>query len=147
MREYAAVEGWVEYIPEFDGNREDFENGLTDEPITLEIKPMTVREAQRQSGDVRARPGQGGSIRTNVVEVQQKRFLSHVRNVKNLKSGGKPVTTAEELLDTGLSALVGEIEAAITDISRLSEGDIKNCRLRSTGTHEASGGTATDATR
>ncbi len=126
MREYKAVGDWVEYVPEFDDNREDRE------PITLEIKPMSVREVQRQSGNVRAKPGHGG-IRTNAVEIRQETFLSHVRNVKNLKVGGKMIETAEDLLETGLNALVGEIEDAITNISRLSEGDVKNFKSRSAG--------------
>jgi hypothetical protein len=141
-REYAAVTGdWIVYVPEFDGNRDALEDGTDLEPITLEIKPMTVRENQRQSGDVRAKPGHSG-IKTNTVEIQQKRFLTHVRNIQNLKVGGRLVTTAEELLETGLSGLVTEVEAAITDISRLDEGDVKNCRSRSVGTGKPSDGTA-----
>jgi hypothetical protein len=126
MREYAAVGDWMVYVPEFDDNREDRE------PITVEIKPMTVREVQRMSGNVRAKPGHGG-VRTNAAEIRQETFLGHVRNVKNLKVGGKMIETAEDLLGTGLNALVGEIEDAITNISRLSEGDIKNFGSQSAG--------------
>lgn len=126
MREYAAVGDWVEFVPEFDDNRED------DEPITVEIKPMSVREVQRQAGNVRAKPGHGG-IRTNAAKIRQETFAGHVRNVRNLRVGGHDITTAEDLLETGLNALVAEIEDAITDISKLSEGDVKNFARRSAG--------------
>ncbi len=138
MKEYPAAEGWVTYVPEFDDNRE------SDDPITVEIKPMTVRESMRKSGNVTAKNTSGG-IRTNAVDIRQETFCGHVRNVRNLRVGGKDIATAEDLLGTGLGALVGEIEDAITNVSRLSEGDVKNFGSRSGGSG-AEAGTAGTAT-
>jgi hypothetical protein len=140
MKDYAAVEGWVTYVPEFDDNREDLD------PITAEIKPLTVREAQRRGGNVTAKNTRDG-IRTNAVDIRQQTFCGHVRNICHLRVGGKDITTPEELLDTGLNALVEELDAAITDASRLSEGDLKNCKLRSDGSVGRVAGTAGSAAK
>lgn len=139
MREYPAAEGWVTYVPEFDENRE------SDDPITVEIKPMTVRETMRRSGNVTAKTTSGG-IRTNAVDIRQDTFCGHVRNVRNLRVGGSDIATADDLLGTGLGALVGEIEDAITNVSKLSEGDVKNFKSRSGGSGGKADGTAGTAT-
>ena len=134
-KDYAAVEGWIIFIPEFDDNRDD------PDPITAEIKPMTVREAQRRGGNVTAKNTRDG-IRTNAVDIRQQTFCGHVRNICHLRVGGKDITTPEELLDTGLNALVDELDATITDASRLSEGDLKNCKVQSDGLVGRTAGTA-----
>lgn len=141
-KNYATTAGeWVEYVPEFDENRED------DDPITVEIQPMTVREAQRRSGNVKAKPMSGGGIRTNSTEIRQETFCTHVRNIRNLMVAGEPVTTAEQLLGTGLGELVAEIEDAIVNISRLDEGDAKNFASRSDGSSAKNTGTVRTATK
>lgn len=139
MKEYPEVEGWVTYVPEFDGNRED------EEPITAEIRPLTVRESMRRSGNVTARQVKGGGVLTNTADIQRETFCAHVRNIRNLRSGGRPVTTPEELLDTQLHGLVNEIQQAYTDASTLSEGDIKNFKSRS-ASGSRTDGTAGSAT-
>jgi len=127
MKEYAKIEGWTTYVPEFDGNRDD------DEPVTVEIRPMTVREAQRRSGRVTARRAKSGGFQTNAVEVTQDIFKACIRNITNLRVGGKPVTTADELLETNLHGLVDELNEAITNVSMLNEGDVKNFKSQSGG--------------
>lgn len=131
---------WVVYVPEFADNRDD------DDPVTVEIKPMSVRETQRRSGNVRAKPGTSG-VKTNAMEIRQETFLAHVRNIHGLTVGGEQIVTAEQLLGTGLSDLVAEIEDALTNISRLDEGAEKNFARRSAGsTGTGNSGTAPNAT-
>jgi hypothetical protein len=139
MKEYPDIEGWVTYVPEFDENRED------DEPITSEIRPLTVRESMRRSGNVTARQTKGGGVATNSADIQRETFVAHVRNIRNLGVGGKAITTPEALLDTQLHGLVTEIQQALTDASRLAEGDVKNFKSRS-AEGSSTAGTAPTAT-
>lgn len=127
---------WITYIPECNGNREDRD------PITVEILPLTVREARNQSRGIAAKRVKGGGFKTNQAEISERTFLSHVRNIQNLTEEGKPITTAEELLDTYCIELTNEIEEAMSDISMLDEGDIKNFKSRSDGFLERIHGTA-----
>jgi len=139
MKNFTTTEEWVTYIPEFDGNRED------QNPITCEIRPLTVRESKQIAGGVTARRAKGGGFQTNQAALSLKTFENHVRNIQNLTVNGQPVMTVEELLATPLNELAGEIEAAVNDISVLDEGDIKNFVRRSDGSFERKGGTATTA--
>jgi hypothetical protein len=127
MKEYNAMDGWVTYIPEFEGNREEAN------PITVEIKPLTVREARKAAGNITAKRAKGGAFRTNQAEQSLATFRNHVRNIKNLKYNGQSITTPDELLDTPLNQLADEIDAAISDASILDEGDVKNFELQSDG--------------
>jgi hypothetical protein len=141
MKEYTIIDGWVTYMPEFDGNRDD------PEPITVEILPMTVREAKTNASKITAERVKGfrNRIRTNQAEISTETFRRHVRNVRNLTFNGTAVTTADELLDTNLVELVSEIEDVINDFSILNEGDVKNFRSQSAGSRERTPGTATTA--
>ena len=141
MKDYSQDDGWVTYVPEYDGNRDD-----TD-PVTVEVKPLTVREARNAMKNLSAERVKGfrNRFKTNQAEVSEKTFVRHVRNITNLRMNGKPVTTAEELLDTELIDLVDEIEAAISDISILSGGEVKNFRPQSGGSADRADGTATSA--
>lgn len=130
---------WITYIPEWDGNRD------TKNPVTVEILPLTVRETKRISKNIEARRVKGGGFKTNQADISERTFLSHLRNITHLKENGKPITNAEELLDSYFIDLANEIEEAISDISILDEGDIKNFESRSDGFLERKHGTATTA--
>jgi len=140
MKEYKFSDGWVIYVPEFDGNRDE------QEPITVEIKALMVKEAQQRTGKVTAKRVRGGGFQTDTAKITQKQFTAHVKNITNLTVNGTPVTTGEELLNTPLHELVDEINEAISDISMLNEGDIKNFGRRSDGFLERVHGTATNVT-
>lgn len=141
MKDYTVNDSWTTFVPEFDGNRED------DDPITVEIKPLTVRETRKNASKITAERVKGyrNKVRTNQAEISTETLIRHVRNIKNLRFNGKQVTTGEELLDTGLMELAGEIEDAINDASILSEGDIKNLRPQSVGATAPGAGPATTA--
>lgn len=49
-------------------------------------------------------------------------FETHVRNVRNMTSGNKPITTGEQLLDLEDDNLAAEITSALTDRSTLEAG-------------------------
>jgi len=137
------MEGWITYIPEYEGNRDKTE----DKQITVDILPLTVREARRVSSGITAKRSKGGGFRTNQAELSMNTLENHVKNIQNLSFKGKPVTTVEELLDTTYIELADEIEAAISDASQLSEGDIKNFRSQSTGAKEKISGAAVNVTK
>lgn len=139
-RDYSYIDDWVTYVPECDGNRNE------KDPITVEIRPLTVREAQRRAKNVIARRAKGGGIQSDTIDINQKTFVAHVRNIQNLSANGQPITTADELLDTPLNTLVAEIDEAMTEISTLNEGDIKKYERRPDGYLERKPGTATNAT-
>ena len=127
MKDYATIEDWVTYVPEYDGNRQD------ENPVTVEIKPLTVRETRNVAKTVAARRGKGGGIMTDSAEKNTQIIRTHARNIRNLTVAGTPITTIEELEETKLTALYAEIEEALNDISVLTEGDIKNFRTQSDG--------------
>ena len=139
-KDYTFKDGRITYVPEFDGNRDD------KNPITVDILPLTVGEAQKRSGNVTAKRVKGGGFQTNSAKINQKTFAAHVGNITNLTVNGKPVTTGEELFDTMLHDLVDEINEAMTEMSMLNEGDIKNFELQSDGSLEKIPGTAPNAT-
>jgi len=132
---------WITYVPEYDGNRDRPE----DKRITVEILPLTVREVRRISGGITAKRAKGGGFKTNQGEISLKTFENHARDIRNLDYEGKQITTVEELLDTTYIELADEIEAAISDVSILNEGDIKNFRSQSGGSPVKNPGTATNA--
>ena len=140
-KNYSVSDGSITYVPEFDGNRDD------KDPITVEIRPQTVREAQQRSGSISARRVKGGGFQTSAVKINQETFKAHVQNIKNLSFNGTPVTTAEELLNTPLHDFVDELNEAISDISMLNEGDVKNFKSRSDGYLDRKPGTANDAAK
>ena len=132
---------WITYVPEFDGNRDRQE----DKQITVEILPLTVREARRLSGGITAKRAKGGGFRTNQAEQSLKTLENHIRNIKNLDYRGETVTSVDDLLDTTYIELADEIEAAINDTSQLDEGDVKNFKSQSGGPQRKTIGTATTA--
>jgi len=135
------MDEWITYVPDYDGNRDRPDR----QQITEEIKPLTVREARRITGGITAKRAKGGGFRTNQAELSLQTLQNHARNISNLSFKGKPVTTVEELLDTTYVGLCDEIEAAISEVSILSEGEIKNFRSQSAGSPVKPGGTATNA--
>ena len=139
MKDYSRNDDWIKYVPECEGNREE------KNPITVEILPLTVREARRQSREIVAKRVKGGGFKTNQGEISERTFLSHVRNITNLSEEGKPIISAEGILDSYCIDLVNEIEEAIGDVSILNEGDVKNFELRSDGYLERTHGTAKNA--
>ena len=120
---------WITYIPDFDGNREE----KPERQISVEILPLTVREARRISGSITAKRVKGGSFKTNQSELSMKSLNLHVRNIKNLKWDGKDITTPEELLDTPYVELADELETTMQNASVLNEGNVKNLRSQSLG--------------
>lgn len=133
---------WITYVPEYDGNRERPESSQT----TVELLPLTVREAKSIAGAVTAKRMKGGHFKTNQAELTTSMLLKHVRNFKNLSYGSKKVTTIEEFLELPFNNLATELENAIQDASLLTEGDVKNLRSQFYGSSVEEPGTANLAT-
>ena len=140
MKDYRKIEGWITYVPATDDNR------LDENPVTVEILPLKVKETRDLAKTVAARRAKGGGVITDSVEKNTRLLRSHVRNIRNLSIEGRPITTMEELEASNLTQLYNEIEEAVNDISVLDEGDVKNFRRQSDGQRESEPGTAASAT-
>lgn len=114
---------WVLYTPAYNGNRD------SDDPMTVEIHPLSHGEVVKYTDSIHAqqRPGFKGQIQSNASSVQRRQFKDNIRDPKNIIGlSGSPVTTAEQLYDDVPFDLVKELIDAMEDISRLSDGEIKN---------------------
>ena len=57
-------------------------------------------------------------------------FLEHVRSIKGYSLNSQAIETAEQLYDMGEPVVVSDVEAAIQNMSRLSDGDLGKLKLR-----------------
>jgi hypothetical protein len=124
-RNLEAVAGeWVVYVPDIDDNRND------PDPLSVEILPLTARE-MREIVNVEAMRGRkSGDTAAAIASAQRKQFVAHVRNVKGYSLGGRPVVEAQDLYDNGEPEVVSDVEAAIQNMSKLSEGDLGKLQAR-----------------
>lgn len=140
MKDIEAYD-WVTYTPEWDGNRDE------DDPITVELRPVTMRESETYADMIvtKRRPGFRNQSTDNTVEVARKQFFACCRNIRNLRYGGKAITSPQELWETPLTGLINELTTAINDISVLSGGEAKNSGSQSAGSPKGKAGTAESA--
>lgn len=111
---------WVEWVPDYDGNRDD------DDPVSMELKPMTAaeyRESQRMLAQ--------GNMK-KIMERSQKLILktvsARVRNVKNYVVYGETIETGGQLAKSGEPQLVDQVYEALHNISTLRSGLKKKSR-------------------
>ena len=103
----------VEYVPEFDDNRELPEG----DQVVLTLQPMT-------GGEFRQYTRSATSGKTATLEKVMKKIItervSQVENYSDIK--GQPVETGADLFDRGEIAFIDEIFTALTEISKLKAG-------------------------
>ena len=103
----------VEYAPEFDDNRDLFE----DDQVVLNLQPMT-------GGEFRQYTRSANTNKTASLEKVMKRIIgdrvSQIRNYSDIN--GKPIETGPELFDRGEIGFIDEIFTALTEISTLKAG-------------------------
>ena len=135
------LQDWVTYVPSWLGNRED------DNPITVEIHPLTMRESSSYAEMIVSTPRAGfrSQMKDNSVKVFRRQFIDNVRNIKNLSLNGRPITSGEELWDSPFTDLITEIAEAMNSISTLTEGMVKNSASQPGGSLKARAGTAKTA--
>ena len=114
MAEYTILEKEIDYIPEWDGNREK-----TD-PITFTLRYITDAErtrCQTPRFDERGNPS---------VEVDYEAFIKYgVSKIANFSVGGKAITTAKDFLKlSGFYNLL--MEVAIQIFTMNARQDSKN---------------------
>lgn len=131
-----------EFTPAWNGNRE------SENPFTVEIKPMSRGDISRYAKMIHSEPVRGyrNRMKDNMQDVQERQFLDNVGAIKGLNHPrtGNKIETAKDLYDApGMNALVSEIIEAMEDDSSLSEGLIKNSEPLSGGASKSrqSGGT------
>lgn len=123
----------VEFVPEYDGNREVSDD--SDKTI-IGITPMNHLSVQ-ESVRVLAEKLKGTSSDTAAMakvsqQVQRKQFLEHVKFVKNytvLSEEGPVVLESDDvkgLYDTAPDDLIGEIIRAMESHTTLTDGQLKN---------------------
>lgn len=110
-----AVEDWLEYIPEFEENRQD------PDPVSMELHFMTPDDRAAFS---RTLPMQVKKAKDkNHVRIAVERLLAkRVRNVKNYTYLGNKIETGEDLAKRGESELIDEVYDALMKISTLQDG-------------------------
>jgi len=111
------------YIPELGGNR-DLEES---EQVSCEVLPMTGEELRAyQRTMVGVKPGSSQALKK--AEAVIKRIISErvvsIENYADIK--GASITNGEELFLRGEPPMVDEVYAALSDISKLREGQRKN---------------------
>ena len=111
------------YIPELGGNR-DLEQ---DEQVSCEVLPMTGEELRAyQRAMVGVKPNSAQALKK--AEAIVKRIITErvisLENYADIK--GVSITNGEELFARGEPPMVDEIYAALSDISKLKEGQRKN---------------------
>lgn len=118
-----AIDGWIEYVPDFAGNRE------SDDPCVMEIHPMSHAEARAHSRAFRpALTALQGGRKADIESYERKAadvIAARVRNIRGLVWYGVPITSGRALADSGPPALCADVMEAIQDISKLSD-DLKN---------------------
>jgi hypothetical protein len=108
-----TIEKDYEYVPEWNGNRDD------EEPIVVECTSLT--HPQRKAG-IR-RYYKGGDMQVDVDE--KALVLAAVKRVRNLEINGMKVETGKQLLETeGLAGLVDDVANEIA--LRTMELPVKN---------------------
>lgn len=100
----------IEFIPEFRGNKEE------KDPVVIVIKYLTVTERdswfENKGDDVS-------------LEAMQELAQLCIKEIRNLKVNGEPITTADELMNTpGLIPLYKEVVEKMTAVNM--EVDAKN---------------------
>lgn len=118
-----SYDGWLEYTPEFEGNREETE------PFTLEIKVMNAADWKR----FKIADGQRMVGENHVAEIERivtRELLSRTRNFRHLNrvvhtSDGvtkTPIETPEKFNEHAADPLRLEVYKAITSTADMSEG-------------------------
>jgi len=132
------ISEWMTYVPAWMGNRDE------EDPITVDLRPMTMKESERYAGMIvtTQRPGFRGQTQDNAVAVAKKQFMTCCQNIRGLSVNGQTITEPKELWETPLTDLVNELTTAINSVSVLQEGDVKNFVSPSAGSKKASAGTA-----
>jgi len=130
MARYDTISKWVQYVPEFDGNRSRKE----DEMISCEIKLYNQKdfddltEAILGSQRDGFRPSKGSGYSNAALA----KLNEHVRDIRNLTvvdedDKEQEVKTMKDLHQVaGLRDLYTEISNAADSINTLKEGEIKN---------------------
>lgn len=141
---------WVTFVPSFDGIRRGHDAGLDDEPVCMEIRPMTAADVTEETlARVRSQQAQvlDGDAQDGIARnALQSRVAKCVRNVRNYSvrldgtdprleqlNGTRPepgpdgkvtieITTADELHLFGEVDIYAEVQEAVTNYSRLQVG-------------------------
>ena len=116
---------WVTFAPEYMGNRD------TEDPATMEIRPLSTADTMRYEDMINPRQ-EGGRTRDNTTTITARMLRENVRNLHGFFLEGPDgekteIKTPEELWRApGLQPVIAEIQRALVDVSVLQEGQVKN---------------------
>jgi hypothetical protein len=105
------------------------ERGDEKNPCTVYIKYVSNPQVRDYAVRVTAATRHSKTPESAVekgLDVQRQQFIENVVKVENYSVDGAPVTTAEQLYDSGDQALIKEIIQAMESIALLTAGQRKN---------------------
>lgn len=122
--DYGRFDQWERWIPSIQGQR-DLAKTDPDKVASMELRFMTRAERKRLM-----RLSVSAAMERVSDEEHDKAlreiFDDHIRGIRNLTSGGRPITKGGDLLDVDDDNFVFEITEALKTRSALEEGLAKN---------------------
>jgi hypothetical protein len=110
-----------------------FETQLEGNPVTMEVKPLSVKKMMALAPYITKAMGATNSLETQIItglELQQffadNLFDENVRNVQGITIEDRPLTKEDFANESVLCTLVGEITGHLATISTLSRDERKN---------------------
>jgi hypothetical protein len=117
---------WIDYVPDWEFGGVENRSLPEDQQVVVVIHGLSFEEQQKYTELLRMEQKGRKGFKLNTAAVAKKQFLDNVKEVRNLIKNGEAITTPEQLLKSGLNKLIEDVQEAIQDLSRLSEGDQKN---------------------
>ena len=120
----------IEYIPEWNSNRE------SDNPFVVKLKFLNYNEITIIQREIRNKakgiedPDQRGEV---ILEVQAKMLKENIVGIENVSVDGVPIQSVSQFIELNIEDLIEELADAMTQITKMSEGERKNSEGASDG--------------
>jgi hypothetical protein len=110
---------WLVFTPEYN------DNAKLEKPMTCEVHALLHGEVKEYADITTFERTKSGKVDTNVQEVERKKFIENVRNVKNCTIRNRTIDNAVDLWTYGEPDLVQEIVDAMDNFSVLDKNEKK----------------------
>lgn len=120
----------IDYVPKWNGNRE------SDDPFVIKLRFLNYNEivaVQRQIRTASAKAKNQAKKEDVLLDVQTQMLRDNIVGFENVCVDGQPIETVDQFMDNCIEALVEEIADAMTNITKLTEGERKNLSAVSDG--------------
>lgn len=125
-----SLESVIQYIPEYNGEREAAEKGKNEYPLIFHIKPMGAIPfrifAAKLATTSEKEPD--NALNEKILSLYEEIVSQHVVLIENLKVDDQKIEDGASFCShcTMPNELVAEIERAILRVSKISEEEAKN---------------------